>query len=66
MVSERGQHSLKDAYQYMTSKGVKGTGKGSRIIPGTPGIVTGGNSTKLGKNMMTEMGLKRSTNWSGY
>ncbi len=27
MVSERGQHSLKDAYQYMTSKGVKGTGK---------------------------------------
>lgn len=30
MVSERGQHSLKDAYQYMKSvgeKGVKGTGK---------------------------------------
>ncbi|MGG1167692.1 MULTISPECIES: AHH domain-containing protein [Bacillus cereus group] len=44
----------------------KGTGEGSRIIPGTPGIVTGGNSTKLGKNMMTEMGLKRSTKWSGY
>jgi hypothetical protein len=44
----------------------KGTGEGSRIISGTPGIVTGGNSTKLGKNMMTEMGLKRSTKWSGY
>ncbi|MCC2537978.1 hypothetical protein BACERE00193_04693 [Bacillus paranthracis] len=44
----------------------KGTGEGSRIIPGTPGIVTGGNSTKLGKNMMTEMGLRRSTKWSGY
>ena len=25
-VSERGQHSLKDAYQYMESKVVKGTG----------------------------------------
>ena len=72
-----GSHSLKDAYQYMKETGekvfgsgekniVKGTGEGSRIIPGTPGIVTGGNSTKLGKNMMTEMGLKRSTKWSGY
>ncbi|WP_342379429.1 AHH domain-containing protein [Bacillus thuringiensis] len=50
-----------DAYQL-----AKGTGEGSRIIPGTPGIVTGGNSTKLGKNMMTEMGLRRSTKWSGY
>ncbi|MCC0767797.1 AHH domain-containing protein [Bacillus pacificus] len=48
------------------SGGTKGTGEGSRIIPGTPGIVTGGNSTKLGKNMMTEMGLRRSTKWSGY
>ena len=46
--------------------GTKGTGEGSRIISGTPGIVTGGNSTKLGKNMMTKMGLKRSTKWSGY
>lgn len=27
MVREIGQHSLKDAYQYMTSKGVKGTGE---------------------------------------
>ncbi|WP_242262712.1 WXG100 family type VII secretion target [Bacillus cereus group sp. BfR-BA-01511] len=61
-----GQYSLKEAYQYMESKVVKGTGEGSRIIPGTPGIVTGGNSTKLGKNMMTEMGLRRSTKWSGY
>ncbi|MDF9528788.1 WXG100 family type VII secretion target [Bacillus thuringiensis] len=61
-----GQYSLKEAYQYMESKVVKGTGEGSRVIPGTPGIVTGGNSTKLGKNMMTEMGLRRSTKWSGY
>ncbi len=29
-------------------------------------LSTGGNSTKLGKNMMTEMGLKRSTKWSEY
>ncbi|MGI8277117.1 WXG100 family type VII secretion target [Bacillus mycoides] len=65
-VSGGGQYSLKEAYQYMESKVVKGTGEGSRIIPGTLGIVTGGNSTKLGKNMMTEMGLKRSTKWSGY
>ncbi|HFF3188848.1 MULTISPECIES: WXG100 family type VII secretion target [Bacillus] len=65
-VSGGGQYSLKEAYQYMESKVVKGTGEGSRIIPGTPGIVTGGNSTKLGKNMMTEMGLRRSTKWSGY
>ncbi|WP_246234987.1 AHH domain-containing protein [Bacillus aquiflavi] len=42
------------------------TGEGIRIIPGTLGVVTGGNSTKLGKNMITEMGLKRSTKWSGY
>ncbi|WP_257141579.1 AHH domain-containing protein [Bacillus wiedmannii] len=65
-----------DPYQHIKGSGgsgvssegsvVKGTGEGSRIIPGTPGIVTGGNSTKLGKNMMTEMGLRRSTKWSGY
>ncbi|SCC23412.1 WXG100 family type VII secretion target [Bacillus mycoides] len=35
MVREMGQHSLKDAYQYMKSvgeKGVKGTGKGSKGV----------------------------------
>ena len=37
-----------------------------RLIPGTPGVVTGGNSTKLGKNIMESMGLKRSTKWTGY
>ncbi|EEL88041.1 hypothetical protein CN445_19445 [Bacillus cereus] len=30
MVREMGQHSLKDAYQYMESKVVKGTGKGGK------------------------------------
>lgn len=45
---------------------VEGTGQGSRLIPGSPGVVTGGNSTKLGKNMMEEMGLKRSQKWTGY
>lgn len=44
----------------------KGIGNVNRLIPGTPGVVTGGNSNKLGKNMIEDMGLKRSTNWSGY
>lgn len=43
-----------------------GSGAGSRLIPGQQGIVTGGNSTKLGKNMMESMGQKRSTKWTGY
>ena len=58
--------SIQNRISNLESGGVKDAGEGSRIIPGTPGIVTGGNSTKLGKNMMTEMGLKRSTKWSGY
>lgn len=38
----------------------------SRFIPGQPGVVTGGNSTNLGKNMLEEMGTKRSAKWKGY
>ncbi len=41
-------------------------GLGGRLIPGMGGIVTGGNSTKLGRNMMESMGLFRGTNWAGY
>lgn len=37
-----------------------------RVLPGTPGVVTGGSSTKLGKNMMESMGLSRSQTWKGY
>ena len=37
-----------------------------RLIPGKPGEVKGGNSQKLGKNMMQAMGLRRSTKWTGY
>ena len=37
-----------------------------RTIPGQPGVVTGGSSTKLGKNMMEAMGLGRSQTWKGY
>ena len=37
-----------------------------RIISGTPGKVTGGDSQKLGKNMMQAMGLSRRTKWTGY
>ena len=43
-----------------------GEGSGSRLIPGTDGVVTGGNSTKLGKNMLDEMGVPRSTKWTGH
>lgn len=38
----------------------------NRLIPGKQGVVTGGNSTKLGKNLLEEMGVKRSAKWSGY
>lgn len=37
-----------------------------RLIPGVPGTVTGGDSNKLGKNIMESMGLKRSTKWKGH
>jgi RHS repeat-associated protein len=32
-----------------------------RLIPGTPGQVTGGNSTTLGANLLEDMGVPRST-----
>ncbi|WP_440970072.1 T7SS effector LXG polymorphic toxin [Peribacillus frigoritolerans] len=44
----------------------RGTDNSNRLIPGNTGVITGGNSNKLGKNMMEDMGLKRSTKWSGY
>ncbi len=37
-----------------------------RLVSGTPGKVTGGDSQKLGKNMMQAMGLSRRTKWTGY
>jgi hypothetical protein len=37
-----------------------------RLIPGKEGIVTGGNSTQLGKNMLESMGVSHSSKWSGY
>jgi len=37
-----------------------------RLVAGNPGIVTGGSSQKLGKNMMQSMGLSRRTKWTGY
>jgi len=46
--------------------GAKGKGNVNRLIPGKPGVVTGGNSNKLGKNMLEDMGIKRSKKWSGY
>ena len=43
--------------------GIEG-GTGERLIPGMEGVVTGGDSTKLGKKMMESMGLPRGTNWT--
>lgn len=42
--------------------------KPKRTIPGIPGIVTGGDSTVLGKNIMSYMGVSRNLKWglSGY
>ena len=44
----------------------EGSGTGERLIPGMEGVVTGGDSTKLGKNMMESKGLPRGTNWTGH
>ena len=45
-------------------KGTKGAKRG-RIIPGKEGVITGGNSTVLGKNMLKEMGISKGK-WTGY
>ncbi|WP_366518555.1 AHH domain-containing protein, partial [uncultured Psychrobacillus sp.] len=45
---------------------IKGAGEVNRLIPGTPGKVTGGSSTKLGKNMFEEMGLPITTKRTPY
>ncbi|HDV8362868.1 TPA: AHH domain-containing protein [Bacillus cereus] len=58
--------SIQSRISNLESGGVKGTGEGSRIIPGTPGKVTGGSSTKLGQNLLESMGLPRSASWKGY
>lgn len=44
--------------------GTKGA-NGGRIIPGKEGIVTGGSSSTLGKNMLKDMGVA-SGKWTGY
>ena len=46
--------------------GSKAGKENHRLIPGEPGVVTGGNSTRLGKSMLEEMGIKRSAKWKGY
>ncbi|WP_207650876.1 RHS repeat-associated core domain-containing protein [Anaerocolumna jejuensis] len=43
----------------------KGAGE-ARLIPGEDGIVTGGNSTKLGQNLFEDMGLPRTTSRTPY
>lgn len=53
------------------SKGYSGLFDGivvveTRIIPGKDGVVTGGKSLTLGKNMLAEMNVSKETKWSGY
>ncbi|MFC8149042.1 T7SS effector LXG polymorphic toxin [Bacillus paralicheniformis] len=50
----------------MVSGGGTGTGRATRLIPGTPGKPTTGDPTKLGKNILESMGLPRSASWKGY
>ena len=57
----RAVEAVKGSVRNGFEDGVRG-----RLIPGTEGVVTGGDSTKLGKNMMESMGLPRGTNWRGY
>nr|WP_282035209.1 T7SS effector LXG polymorphic toxin [Metabacillus indicus] len=45
---------------------IKGKDEVNRLIPGTPGKVTGGSSTKLGKNMFEEMELPKTTKRTPY
>jgi len=40
--------------------------KHCRLISGEEGKVSGGNSTILGKNLLSSMGLKRTLKWIGY
>ncbi len=37
-----------------------------RIIHGAEGVVTGGNPTTLGKNLLRNMGVNTSMKWTGY
>ena len=41
-------------------------GQAVRLIPGTDGIVTGGNPTTLGKKLLQDMGVSTLQKWSGY
>ena len=43
-----------------------GGAEAGRLIPGEIGVVTGGNSTTLGKNIMESMDLSRDAKWTGY
>ncbi|MBK5488495.1 AHH domain-containing protein [Bacillus sp. TH17] len=59
--------SIQSRISNLESGGVKGTGEeATRLIPGTPGKVTGGSSTKLGQNILESMGLPRSASRKGY
>ena len=63
---ERVLNNINESKIARESSAYKGVSKAERLILGTPGVVTGGDSTKLGKNIMESMGLKRSTKWTGH
>ncbi|WP_235920066.1 AHH domain-containing protein [Heyndrickxia coagulans] len=62
----RALFSKTDEVNIGSGPGNKGAGEVNRLIPGTPGKVTGGSSTKLGKNMFEEMGLPKTTKRTPY
>ncbi len=37
-----------------------------RIIPGDEGIVTGGNSSALGRSLLKSMGVRKKAKWTNY
>ncbi len=39
---------------------------GGRIIPGADGVVSGGSSSKLGRRLLRDMGVKGRRKWAGY
>ncbi|MGL5150836.1 MAG: AHH domain-containing protein, partial [Clostridium sp.] len=64
LYDEEFANAQRKLYKLGDSDGV--SNPSGRLIPGKPGVVTGGNSTKLGKNIMESIGLKRSTKWTGH
>ena len=64
-VASTERSTLKPYLQLFTAKSSENI-ESLRLIPGTEGIVTGDNSTRLGKNMLDKMGVSSNLKWTGY